>query len=750
MKQLANLNLEDQFMKDLRERLPEPDVMLGKGAMMPFNNTNSGARKTLYGTQKEHVIPITDGEVAYVQTGNEQLFGEYSSSMIRADGDMQVIAKIPKFSNLPNYHYYLIFINERTGCLDVIERVSYKHITESYGYLINNDFLDSIKVGDRVNKGVVLQKSASYDDYNNRKEGINALTAYISLGQTEEDGIVISEPFAKRIVTPLIHRVSVICNDNDIPLNLFGNDANYKVLPDIGEAVPYGILCATRRENKEETLFSQAYVRLKDILMSDDKYTVNGTVVDINVYCNNPENVQTNPYYTQINYYYQQDMTFCNNLVNCVNSLGGLYPLSYDLNKMYTICKSKIEGKQFIKDRPFSNIIVDLVLVENRPIEVGDKLSDRYGGKGVVVAIWPEDKMPMLENGKVVDIIFNKSTSNNRLNFGQHFETSYNHIAQHLLDTMVKDNLSDDECMDMMYRFFHITNPDYENYLRNYYDSLKEDDKRLFVSNVKSQNGIYQTYRPISDSCDIDKLNLLYKEFPWIKQYKVYVPMKDSNGNYRRVLARRPIVCGTKYIYRLKQYAEEKFSATSLSPTNIKNANSKSRANKMYRDPYTKTPIKFGEMESGNFGHMGFVYTVVDLILYSSSPHARRMSGEMLLTGDPFNIDVKLDKYSSNTEVQILNTRLKTIGLRLKFKKVPRTLNKPFIKEPFVKIKQLPVSPLAKPFYKVNNEDEREYELMMEEIARESNPDGLAKPFIKLGFRPVNYKQTYGDDLKND
>ena len=60
MKQLANLNLEDQFMKDLRERLPEPDVMLGKGAMMPFNNTNSGARKTLYGTQKEHVIPITD------------------------------------------------------------------------------------------------------------------------------------------------------------------------------------------------------------------------------------------------------------------------------------------------------------------------------------------------------------------------------------------------------------------------------------------------------------------------------------------------------------------------------------------------------------------------------------------------------------------------------------------------------------------------------------------------------------------
>lgn len=750
MKQLINLNLEDQFMKDLRERLPEPDVMLGKGSMMPFNNTNSGARKTLYGTQKEHVIPIIDGEVAYVQTGNEQLFGEYSSSMIRADGDLQVLAKIPKFSNMPNYHYYLICINERTGCLDVIERVSYKHITESYGYLINNDYLDSIKIGDRVKKDTVLQKSTSYDSYNNRKEGINALTAYISLGQTEEDGIVISEPFAKKIVTPLVHRVSIICNDNDIPLNLIGTDNNYKIFPDIGEAVPNGILCATRRENKEETLYSQAYVRLKDIMMSDDKYTVNGTVVDINVYCNNKENIQNNQYYSQINYYYQMDMAFCNNLVNCVNELGGIYPLSYSLNKMYTICKGKIEGKQFIKDRPFSNVIVDIVLVENRPIEVGDKLSDRYGGKGVVVAIWPEDKMPMLDNGKVVEIIFNKSTSNNRLNFGQHFETSYNHICQHLLDRMVKYNLSDDDCMDLLYRFFHITNPGYESYLRNYYNSLKEDDRALFVSDTKTRDGIFQSYRPISDSCDIDKLNLLYKEFPWIKQYKVLVPMRDSNGNYRRVPARRPIVCGTKYIYRLKQYAEEKFSATSLSPTNIKNANSKSRANKMYRDPYTKTPIKFGEMESGNFGHMGFVYTVLDLVLYSSSPHARRRSGEELLTGDPFNIDVKLDKYSSNTEVQILNTRFKTIGLRLRFRKIPKTLQKPFLRLPFEKPRRELPSPLTVPLYKVPVVNEREYELMYEQIRREHENNELQKPFIKYGLTRVKYKQTYGDDIKND
>ena len=747
MQQLHNLNLEDDFMTNLRERLYEPDMILGKGLNMPNNPTCSGSRKILFGTQREHVIPVNDAEVPFIQTGYEQQFGEYSSSIIRADADCQVIAKIDKYPGIPNYNYYLILLNSRTGMLDVLQRVSYKHITESYGYMINNDVMDSLKIGDTISKGTVIQKSVCYDQYNNRKDGVNALTAYISMGQTEEDGIIISRSFANRIVTPLVHRVSIVANDNDIPLNIYGdtNGNNYKILPDIGESVPNGILAATRRENKEESLYTQTYIRLKDILMSDDKYTTNGTVVDINVYANNPEMLESNPYYSQLNKYYRADMTFCQNLVNAINELGCIYPLSYSLNELYTISKQKLEGKQYIKDKPFSNVIIDLVVIEQKPIEVGDKLSDRYGGKGVVVKIYEDYMMPMLPNGKIVDIIFNKSTCVNRLNPGQEFETSYNHIAQHLLEYMRVMKSSPDECMDLVYRFFKITNPDLAEYTMNYYQSLKEDDKILYVETMKSMEGIHQSYRPISDSSDIDILNRLYKEFPWIKQYDVYVAIPDSNGNWRRVKARRPIVCGTKYIYRLKQYAEEKFSTTSLSPTNIKNENSKSRANKLYRDPYTKTPIKFGEMESGNYGHMGFTNVIVMLMMYSSSPHGRRLSGETLLTGDPFNIDVKLDKYSSNTEVQILNTSLKTIGLRLRFKKVPRTLKKPFIKEPFIKEDLLPKKPLWKPLYKVNNPTPRDFELARMDVERDFNGNGLLRPFIKMGFYHDNYKKLFGD-----
>lgn len=750
MKNTMNLNLEDDFVRNLRETLPEPDVMLGKGSMIPFNDTNSGARKILSGTQREHVIPIENGEVAYIMTGTEQLFGEYSSSIDMVNKDTQVIAKIPKFALHPDHHYFLILLNS-DGILDIKERKCYKHITESYGYTVNTSTIDALQPNDRVREGTILQKSDCYDEFNNRKDGINALAVYMSLGQVEEDGIVISKSFQKKVVSPLVHKVSIVANNNDIPLNLFGNtDPNgiYKVMPDILESVPEGLLAATRRENKEETLYSQSYIRLKDIMMSDDKYTTNGTVVDINVYCNNPEYITDNPYYAQIKYYYDQDMQFCQNLVNVVNSLGGVYRLSYELNKMYCTCSSKLSNTQFIKDRPFSNVIIDITLIERNMISVGDKIADRFGGKGVVVAIWDDERMPMISNGRIADVIINKSTCVNRLNPGQCYETEYNHIAQHLISAMGENyrrNQDPDACMEYMYKFFRHTNPALEVFTRDYYDTLDEHDKHLYVLDTMQRDGIYQSYRPISDSSNLMKLEALYDEFPWITQYDVYVAQQDSNGTWRRVKARRPITCGTKFMYRLKQYAEEKFSATSLSPTNIKGENSKSRANKLYRDPYTRTPVRFGEMESGNFGHMGFVETITGLMIYSASPHARCSSGEQLLTGDPFNIDVKLDKFSTNVSVQILNTKFKTIGLRLRFAKKRIKLKPAFLKRGLIKVEpwEMPKSPLLRGFFDIGHEPtEEDYEHAHKIIDdfENHNGTGLKKPFIKLGLYHENYK----------
>jgi len=131
------------------------------------------------------------------------------------------------------------------------------------------------------------------------------------------------------------------------------------------------------------------------------------------------------------------------------------------------------------------------------------------------------------------------------------------------------------------------------------------------------------------------------------------------------------MIAAPQYCLRLKQFAEEKFSAASLSSTNIKNENAKSKASKNYREPNSNTPIKFGQMESGDFDHMGTEYVVLNLLLHSLSPHGRRLV-EQVATGDPYDVDVKLDSKAKNRSVEILNTRLKTMGYRLVFSKTKK------------------------------------------------------------------------------
>ena len=45
-------------------------------------------------------------------------------------------------------------------------------------------------------------------------------------------------------------------------------------------------------------------------------------------------------------------------------------------------------------------------------------------------------------------------------------------------------------------------------------------------------------------------------------------------------------------MYRLKQHAEEKFSVTSLSATNIRGLNTRSRSGKLYESPFSRTPVQ--------------------------------------------------------------------------------------------------------------------------------------------------------------
>lgn len=62
--------------------------------------------------------------------------------------------------------------------------------------------------------------------------------------------------------------------------------------------------------------------------------------------------------------------------------------------------------------------------------EVGDKLSNRHGAKGVIGAVLRDDEMPHLPDGRAVDLIFDANSVYSRLNFGQILEATLGLVAQ--------------------------------------------------------------------------------------------------------------------------------------------------------------------------------------------------------------------------------------------------------------------------------------------------------------------------------
>ena len=668
---MANILSIDKEIEYYAKDLKSDDYLLGKGLAMPFNPTNSGSRKLMFSTMREQSIPLNHAEVPIIQTGFENEFGRESSSFVEAESNYKVLYKVNKFSFVNN-HYYLIVQNMDNGAYDVIERLEYNHNTESYGYLYDNTYLDSLKPGSEIKKGNIIKKSIGFDQFNNKMDGVNLVTMYLSCAQNMEDSAIISESAAKKLETTLVKNTSVIINDNDILLNLYGDEKRYKTFPDIGEKINNGIFCSVRRLENDNMLYTLSQNRLRDIMMSDKNILMDGLVVDIDVKCNNPEVLSESVYNQQLYFYYTEKIKFCKQITELVAPLALNGKLTYNLNKLYSTCRDTIAGKQFANDKVFNNVLMEITILESLPMSPGDKACDRYGGKGVISQILPDHLMPKLSNGKTVEIIKNQSTCINRENLGQLFEQSLTFIGSRIIDYFKTGILSYPEMFKIWYDFVVELDPNQANYMIETYNLRDEYETKIFIDSILEEDAIILSLLPFTSNLTIDKLNTIYKKFPWIKPYNVTVPIQDSNGNTRYIETRKPLVVGKIYNYRLKQYAEEKFSVTSLSATNLKNLNTRSKSSKIYESKYKKTPIMFGAMESGNMAHLSMQYVIMNLMIYSSSPQGRRLF-EHLLIGDPYNIDIKLDKNSKNRNAEIINVLFKTMGLKLVFSKVPKS-----------------------------------------------------------------------------
>lgn len=724
------------FIQEIEERekgLKSKEQGLGKSLYQPFTDANSGARKLMAATQLEHAMPLFHPEIACVKTGYEERYGDYSSAIIKADAPYEVVGKISKFTEKPNHHYWLLVRNLITNSLGVIERVSYNYSTEAYGYLYKNDTLDQLDIGYEIQKDEILRTSTSVDNYGNRMDGVNLTMIYQCNEITKEDGMLISESAQKKLASPLFKRVTIMLNDNDMFLNLMGTPDEYKSFPHIGEEVSNGILCAIRREQSDTALFTQSIENLAHPLMSDDKYTVgDGEVIDLTIKCNNPDILADKYTNSELLYYYNDWVRCMKEIVSTVNwavDRFNITKLEYDLEKLYVNCKRELRGDQFIDgEKIFSGTVIEFMVMERNLPNIGDKITNRYGGKGVIAKIRPDELMPRdAITGQVIDMMMNGCTCVNRTNAGQAHEVSIMHINTFLVDFFRTNCLSTAEIMQEVIKLISFISVEEAVCLSDYFNHLDPEDKDMFVQQILDDGYVQISTKPISESITQDKLAEIYDEFPYIHQKPLLVAQKNSKGTYRYVYSRRPVTIGTMYIYRLKQYAEEKFSVTSLSSSNIRGENSRNKLNKNYKALYPATPIQFGYMEADEFGHLGFETIIETMMIHSLSPQARKLV-EKIYTDDPYEIDIKLDSDSKNRSAEQVAVYLKAIGYELFFRKIKKVKKVPFKRAPFI-IQH----PTKLPFKIIHPDENFDYNKWMEFMAEQEDKK-KAHPFTIAPF----------------
>ena len=123
--------------------------------------------------------------------------------------------------------------------------------------------------------------------------------------------------------------------------------------------------------------------------------------------------------------------------------------------KAYTeekeVALQKLEAGEELK--PGVLKLVKVYVASRRPISVGDKMAGRYGNKGVVAKILPEEDMPYLADGTPIEIVLNPLGVPSRMNVGQILEIHLGLACYELgcyVASPVFDGATEEEVFDML------------------------------------------------------------------------------------------------------------------------------------------------------------------------------------------------------------------------------------------------------------------------------------------------------------
>ena len=659
-----------QELKEADEKLMDDPSLLGM-TMLTYPTQINAMRATMFTSHLKQFLNLKNAEIPLVFTGTENMVGKYSSGYKRTKHKLEVYKKISKFDDLlDNPFYYYLFVYDKTlNRYDVIFRKPYESLTENFGYQYLDDVIDSFKEGDTINENTVLYHSTSYDEDMNYGYGANITVAYCLDAFTSEDGAVISESVAKKLTSVEVDEINIGLNSNDFFINKYGDDEDYKPLPDLGEVVS-DVLCGTRRQYNNQLLFDFKDSNLKEIHeeSGDQPYFIqkNEMIVDYVIY-NNQEEIVDTPFNKQVNKYLRSQNRFYRKIIKtCEAIINSGEDYSNDIDYLYKRASEFLDSQTKWQDsegRRYSSMEIKVQTVRNAPMSKGSKFAGRFGNKSVVSEIRPDEDMPYTKDGRRVGILLSLLSIVNRTTAMVLFETFINgasyqtRLAMNAMKTL-------EEKENILFDYIHTLNEKQEAKWHSLYRKYSKKNKEKYIEGAIN-DGILVHIPPIGDKTPLFyRCQNLIEKFDYLKPDILYI---KKYGREMKCLSKCWI--GEQYIIKLKQTGRRGFSARSTGAVDLVSLPTRSFKSKNHLEQKSTSCIRFGEFETFGFS-IGVLSEDIALFhaLYRTSILGRKNFIDYMFSddNDPNAILKIKDVYTSRV-AEVFSVILKSLGMAIRF-----------------------------------------------------------------------------------
>jgi len=713
---MNNIEVNDNIINDDSVDMSIREELVGIHAIQPFLPHISAPRSIMVSSQLSQVVTLTNGDERIIQTGLENQFGNYTYSK-KFDTDVRIIALVDRYNGIDansvneTVEITVIFENLETGEIDYLDVPNYHSLHQYFGfeYQWNTELLNTLNNGSVVKKDTVLADSPT------RKEGgyafgLNANICLLTIPETAEDGVVISESTAKRLSYKVYEKRTVEYGIDSFPLNMYGDEENYKAFPEIGERInDDGVLMVLREYDSELSPALTSINDVKDFNPMFDKAIYvkgkGGRIVDISL--------TTNPRFKKETYNNTNDLAdkYANSLIEYHKKLLDVYrklesdhykkfrnnnmPISDKLNKLILNSLAIVNPDNKPIEKTYKNerqdlyrieFVIEYDYAEKGGVALGAKITDLSGSKGVVVEIRKDEDMPYDPVNNIrADIIMDPSSIPSRMNVSRLYEQYFNAFSRrtkalvtNMVDGYTDVNLSNQEKVDILTEeqtleafklvvglLEHLDTEQYYAYKSaldsvNIYaikDVLLEIlDKELFlyykVSSKKKAPDIVESIKGTIYEPNIGKIN-------FIKDGQIQEGKTD-------------VLIAPLYIVLLFKTADE-FLSTASARTNHYNFPISAGKSSKYNLPWSNSPVKISsETESRLYTLYAGREAMAELKDRATSLETHKEVYKNILTADtPTNIDVLVDRnkipYGNTADAHLISSVFNCAGIDLDY-----------------------------------------------------------------------------------